>query len=197
MFNNHITVATSAFHSARQINSCPNGHVLKNIHGHNFLATIRQTTADKDKCNLQKLENSLSQKIQKINYCLLNNILNHPSDENIAKWLQNNCQGDGIFAYGIQSTEDQGADVYQSEGSLIWRRYQIHAAHRLPNVPKGHKCGQMHGHTFGIAIHQLLVGPGDSKECDAYASLDQAWHSIGKLLNFNCLNDFVFCLLEY
>jgi len=39
----------------------------------------------------------------------------------------------------------------------IYKVFTIHAAHRLPNVPEGHKCGQMHGHEFRIEIH--LSGP--------------------------------------
>lgn len=27
------------------------------------------------------------------------------------------------------------------------------AAHRLPCVPEGHKCGNLHGHTFTVEIH--------------------------------------------
>lgn len=27
------------------------------------------------------------------------------------------------------------------------------AAHRLPNVPQGHKCGNLHGHTFYAEIY--------------------------------------------
>jgi 6-pyruvoyltetrahydropterin/6-carboxytetrahydropterin synthase len=29
----------------------------------------------------------------------------------------------------------------------------IEAAHRLPNVPQGHKCGRLHGHSFRVEIH--------------------------------------------
>lgn len=27
------------------------------------------------------------------------------------------------------------------------------AAHRLPCVPQGHKCGNLHGHTFQVEVH--------------------------------------------
>ncbi|WP_035066010.1 6-carboxytetrahydropterin synthase QueD [Nitratidesulfovibrio termitidis] len=27
------------------------------------------------------------------------------------------------------------------------------AAHRLPCVPQGHKCGNLHGHTFTVEVH--------------------------------------------
>ncbi len=34
----------------------------------------------------------------------------------------------------------------------IVREFTIEAAHRLPNVPEGHKCARLHGHSFRIEI---------------------------------------------
>jgi 6-pyruvoyltetrahydropterin/6-carboxytetrahydropterin synthase len=39
----------------------------------------------------------------------------------------------------------------------IHRRFSIEAAHRLPNVPDGHKCARLHGHSFQVEIH--VAGP--------------------------------------
>ena len=35
----------------------------------------------------------------------------------------------------------------------IWKQFDFEAAHRLPNVPPGHKCARLHGHSFRVAIH--------------------------------------------
>jgi 6-pyruvoyltetrahydropterin/6-carboxytetrahydropterin synthase len=35
----------------------------------------------------------------------------------------------------------------------IHKVFQIEAAHRLPNVPAGHKCARLHGHSFRIEVH--------------------------------------------
>ncbi len=35
----------------------------------------------------------------------------------------------------------------------IYKKFNIEAAHHLPNVPKGHKCGRLHGHSFQIIIY--------------------------------------------
>jgi len=35
----------------------------------------------------------------------------------------------------------------------IFKEFVIEAAHRLPHVPPGHKCGRLHGHSFHIEIH--------------------------------------------
>jgi 6-pyruvoyltetrahydropterin/6-carboxytetrahydropterin synthase len=34
----------------------------------------------------------------------------------------------------------------------IFRAFTIEAAHRLPNVPSGHKCARLHGHSFRIEL---------------------------------------------
>jgi 6-pyruvoyltetrahydropterin/6-carboxytetrahydropterin synthase len=34
----------------------------------------------------------------------------------------------------------------------IFRAFTIEAAHRLPNVPPGHKCARLHGHSFRIEL---------------------------------------------
>jgi 6-pyruvoyltetrahydropterin/6-carboxytetrahydropterin synthase len=39
----------------------------------------------------------------------------------------------------------------------IFKVFYIDAAHRLPDVPSGHKCAQLHGHSFRIEVH--IKGP--------------------------------------
>lgn len=34
----------------------------------------------------------------------------------------------------------------------IFKTFTIEAAHRLPNVPEGHKCARLHGHSFRIEL---------------------------------------------
>lgn len=35
----------------------------------------------------------------------------------------------------------------------IFKEFTFEAAHRLPNVPPGHKCARLHGHSFHAEIH--------------------------------------------
>ncbi len=48
----------------------------------------------------------------------------------------------------------------------VWRigkRFTFDASHRLPSLPKGHKCGRLHGHTYTVEVvleGDLLTEPG-------------------------------------
>jgi 6-pyruvoyltetrahydropterin/6-carboxytetrahydropterin synthase len=34
----------------------------------------------------------------------------------------------------------------------IYKEFHFEAAHRLPNVPEGHKCARLHGHSFHVRL---------------------------------------------
>lgn len=34
----------------------------------------------------------------------------------------------------------------------IYKDFSFESAHLLPNVPEGHKCGRLHGHSFHVRI---------------------------------------------
>jgi 6-pyruvoyltetrahydropterin/6-carboxytetrahydropterin synthase len=71
----------------------------------------------------------------------------------------------------------------------VFRAFQIEAAHRLPNVPEGHKCARMHGHSFRIEIH--VSGPvgKDSGWVMDFADLKRAFQPLYDQLDHHCLND--------
>lgn len=35
----------------------------------------------------------------------------------------------------------------------IFKEFTFEAAHRLPAVPDGHKCGRLHGHSYTATVH--------------------------------------------
>lgn len=71
----------------------------------------------------------------------------------------------------------------------IFRVIQIEAAHRLPNVPEGHKCARLHGHSFRIEIH--VSGPvgADTGWVMDFADLRQAFQPLFDQLDHQYLND--------
>lgn len=34
----------------------------------------------------------------------------------------------------------------------IYKEFRFEAAHHLPNVPEGHKCGRLHGHSYRVRV---------------------------------------------
>ena len=35
---------------------------------------------------------------------------------------------------------------------IVYKDFTFEAAHRLPNVPEGHKCARLHGHSFFVRL---------------------------------------------
>lgn len=69
----------------------------------------------------------------------------------------------------------------------IWREYAFEAAHWLPLVPEGHKCAQLHGHSYRVEVH--VYGPVTDGWVMDYAEIDAAWKPLHTILDHNCLND--------
>lgn len=71
----------------------------------------------------------------------------------------------------------------------ICKRFDFDAAHLLPNVPAGHKCGHLHGHTYVVEL--VLEGELDPRAgwfCD-YAEIGAAWAPLHAALDHKYLND--------
>ena len=71
----------------------------------------------------------------------------------------------------------------------IFKEFTFEAAHRLPNVPAGHKCARLHGHSFRAAVHV-------SGEVDAhtgwvidFAEIKRAFQPLYEQLDHHYLNE--------
>ena len=71
----------------------------------------------------------------------------------------------------------------------IFRVFQIEAAHFLPNVPAGHKCARMHGHSFRIEVHVSGDPGAESGWVMDFAELKAAFRPLFDQLDHRCLND--------
>lgn len=71
----------------------------------------------------------------------------------------------------------------------IYKEFTIEAAHWLPNVPEGHKCGRLHGHSFRLQIR--VSGPVDAQTgwVMDFADLKAAFKQIEDRIDHRCLND--------
>lgn len=71
----------------------------------------------------------------------------------------------------------------------VFKEFRFEAAHRLPNVPEGHKCGRLHGHSFMVEVH---VGGPVGEETGwvlDFADIKRAFAPLHKQLDHNYLNE--------
>jgi 6-pyruvoyltetrahydropterin/6-carboxytetrahydropterin synthase len=71
----------------------------------------------------------------------------------------------------------------------VFRVFQIEAAHRLPNVPDGHKCARLHGHSFRIEIHVSGAVAEPTGWVMDFADLARTFQPLFEQLDHRCLND--------
>jgi 6-pyruvoyltetrahydropterin/6-carboxytetrahydropterin synthase len=191
--SNKITfVATAPFEAARHVDAFPAPHRSRRLHGHSFLASVRcclpSNIAAYPGGEIESLKSSLAAQIEKLDYQLLNEQIETPTDENIALWLKRQCDAPGLSAVAVQSTKNEGVDMDAHGNVQCWRRYALQSAHQLPNVPAGHKCGNMHGHGFEVILQaSCKAGAGDSTV--GHDQLDASWAPIHAALDHACLND--------
>lgn len=187
-----LYVAAAGFEAARQVTILPAGHRSRRLHGHSFLAKVRAKLpsgwASFPGAEAAALRDKLAGCIAPLDYQILNDEFAQPTDENIARWIRARLNIPEIDSVGIQSTQHEGVDLDRSGQAHAWRRYIFESAHQLPNVPPGHKCGNMHGHGFEVIVH-ANQDLGDKALSIDYDRLDELWAPIHAQLHLACLND--------
>ena len=71
----------------------------------------------------------------------------------------------------------------------VFREFGFEAAHRLPNVPEGHKCARLHGHSFRVEVH--VTGPVDPELgwVVDFADIGVAFQPVHDALDHRLLNE--------
>jgi len=62
----------------------------------------------------------------------------------------------------------------------IYKSYTFESAHMLPNVPCGHQCGNLHGHSYKLTVY---VEGEISKEMGWVIDFDQISTAVKPLIN--------------
>jgi 6-pyruvoyltetrahydropterin/6-carboxytetrahydropterin synthase len=71
----------------------------------------------------------------------------------------------------------------------LYKDFSFEAAHRLPNVPDGHKCARLHGHSFRVRVSvDGPVGENSGWVMD-FADLKAAFQPVHDRLDHRYLND--------
>jgi 6-pyruvoyltetrahydropterin/6-carboxytetrahydropterin synthase len=85
----------------------------------------------------------------------------------------------------------QHKDVHAEPVALaeIFKEFTFEAAHYLPNVPDGHKCGRLHGHSFGVQLH--ITGAVETKSgwLMDFADLKEIFAPLYDRLDHHYLNE--------
>jgi 6-pyruvoyltetrahydropterin/6-carboxytetrahydropterin synthase len=185
-------VAAVPFEAARHVDILPEGHRSRQMHGHSFSIKARVSLPDGwapfPGSETTELSQALATTIAPLDYSILNDHIEVPTDENIARWARQHLAVPGIEAIGIQSTRDEGADLDKADHAHIWRRFRFEAAHQLPNVPEGHKCGRMHGHGFEVVLHACQALGRGHMGVD-FDHVEACWRPLHAELDYGCLND--------
>lgn len=185
-------VALVPFEAARRIDGFPAGHRCGRPHGHGFRARVQAALPASwvafPGAASGQLRDALARCVAPLDYDWLNHHLAMPTDPNLAQWVGARLEVPGVKQVGIQSTRDEGVEADRHNRVRGWRRFRFEAAHRLPHVPVGHKCGRMHGHGFEVIVHvDRDAATGDS--ADASDRLAHCWEPLGAELHLACLND--------
>src|SRR3712207_4555504 len=71
----------------------------------------------------------------------------------------------------------------------IYKEFGFEAAHRLPNVPAGHKCARLHGHSFRVRV--VVEGPVEAHAgwVMDFGAIGEAWRPLHEALDHRYLND--------
>lgn len=186
-----LTVATAGFESACRVDILPPGHRSRALHGHSYQATVFAELPRGWNSHPGGEVDALRQRLQAcvapLDYACLNDHLDTPTDENLARWIRERLDLPQIARVGVQSTATQGVDLDRQGMAHLWRRFRFQSAHQLPNVPLGHKCGRMHGHGFEAIIHANQDLGAEPIGID-YDRIDALWAPLHAELNYRCLN---------
>ncbi len=71
----------------------------------------------------------------------------------------------------------------------IYKDFRFEAAHHLPNVPAGHKCARLHGHSFHLRIYIKGEPDAHSGWIMDYGDIKQRFAPVYDALDHRYLND--------
>lgn len=75
--------------------------------------------------------------------------------------------------------------------NTIFKDFTFEAAHKLPNVPSGHKCGRLHGHSYKVRLTiKGDVNPYTGFIID-FDDVKDAFKPTLNMLDHNYLNDII------
>ena len=71
----------------------------------------------------------------------------------------------------------------------IYKEFHFEAAHLLPNVPAGHKCARLHGHSFHVRLSAEGEAPEPAGWVMDFADIKVSFQRIHEELDHHYLNE--------
>ena len=73
--------------------------------------------------------------------------------------------------------------------TILSKTFRFEAAHRLPKVPEGHKCGRLHGHSYQVDV--IIKGTPDPETGMVidFGEITKAWEPLQLRLDHYYLNE--------
>ncbi|MBP4045520.1 6-carboxytetrahydropterin synthase [Chromobacterium violaceum] len=167
-------IAGAGFEAARRL-PADHGKAAR-PHGHSFRLSARSEVQYADQAALQA---AVQAAVAPLDYADLNAALAACDDLSLARHVADALPHPA--AIQLRGAPDRGV-MLDGPRALSWIASSFEAAHHLPHVPPGHKCGRLHGHGFGVRI------VADAAQC-GQRELARAWAPLHRRLNHHYLND--------
>lgn len=172
------------FSAARSLPLLGPAHPAAGLHGHDFRARCWQPAAATTPTTLLDEQARWHSYCQPLNYAHLDQQFPQASDAGIVQHLHQQMLQEQPGITELRSHPSQGLIRLDGKRQWAWIWVQFEAAHRLPNVPEGHKCGRMHGHSFSLKIVSEVA----TDDSCPYMPLHAAWEAIRNQVQHRCLN---------
>ena len=172
--NTSCPIAGARFEAARQVSGAIDQ--TARLHGHSFRVTAR---ADAPNLGDEQLHEALLNIVKPLDYSNLNHELVQCDDISLATHLSASIPHPVIL--NLQSSPQRGV-IVDGKLALNWIQVRFEAAHQLPYVPAGHKCGRLHGHSFSV---RFFV----EARLSSHPRLEASWGPLFLELNHRYLND--------
>ena len=128
------------------------------LHGHTFTVEVRLKATELEPPGFVAdfgVLSALKKFIDaELDHQSLDDVLKDPSADSVAHHLESWCRRDLVLPGGAQV---DGVDVWApaapaaGRGLAAWET-TFEAAHQLPGLPPGHKCGRLHGHSYAVGV---------------------------------------------
>ncbi|VFP83355.1 6-carboxytetrahydropterin synthase QueD [Candidatus Erwinia haradaeae] len=70
----------------------------------------------------------------------------------------------------------------------LFKEFTFEAAHYLPHAPEGHKCANLHGHSFIVRLEVTGIVNPDTGWIIDFSKIKQAFQPIYDQVDHSCLN---------